>query len=29
MHGKEICIKNHVFDYCDDLIKPKKLETVN
>ena len=29
MHAKEIYIKNQVFDYYDNLIKPKKIETKN
>ena len=29
MHAKEIYIKNEVFDYHDNLIKPKQLETKN
>ena len=28
-HTKEIYIKSQVFDYYDNLIKPKKLETKN
>ena len=29
MHTKNICIKNQVFHYHDDLIKSKKVETKN
>ena len=29
MHAKEICIKNEVFDYYDNLVKPKRIETKN
>ena len=29
MHAKEICIKNQVFDYYGNLVKPNKLETKN
>ena len=27
MHAKEVCTKNPVLDYFDNLIRPKKLET--
>ena len=29
MHIKEFNIKNRVYDYFDNLIKPKKIETNN
>ena len=29
MYTKEIIIKNQVFDYYENLIRPKKLETKN
>ena len=29
MHVKEINIKNRVYNYFDNIIKPKKLETKN